>query len=79
MIYIAIGYLLFAGTPFGTFMAERAVGGGPRCSPPRVGVFAMLTLFKIFTHVSLGIQRIPSFGSYGPSGRSVITAIAIVS
>ena len=43
-----------------------------------VGVFAMLTLFKVFTDVSLGIQRFPALGNYGPSGRSVITAIAIV-
>jgi len=28
--------------------------------------------------VSLGVQRIPSFGAYGPSGRSVVAAMGVV-
>lgn len=78
LIYIAIGYLLFAGTPVRAFMAERAVAWWTAVLTAAVGVFAMLTLFKVFTDVSLGIQRFPGLGNYGAAGRSVVTAIAII-
>jgi O-antigen ligase len=43
-----------------------------------VGVVAFTTLFDVFTDLSLGVQSFPALGSYGPSGRSVVTAISVV-
>ena len=78
VIFITAGYLLFAGTPIGAFMARRAVGVWVAIVTVGVAIMSMLTLFSIYTDVSLGVQRFPSFGAYGPSGRSVVAAMGVV-
>jgi len=78
VIFITAGYLLFAGTPIGAFMARRPVGVWVAVVTPAIAVMSMLTLFNVYTHVSLGLQRIPSFGAYGPSGRSVVAAMGVI-
>jgi O-antigen ligase len=78
LLYLAGGYLLLAGTPVAAFLARRAVGWWITVLTVVVGIVALTTLFDVFTDVSLGLQSFPSLGAYGPSGRSVVSAIAVV-
>jgi O-antigen ligase len=78
VIMIAAGYLLFAGTPIHAFMGRRAVGAWTAVLAVAIAIVSTTTLFDLYTELSLGVQRFPGFGSYGPSGRSVVAAMAVV-
>jgi hypothetical protein len=78
VVFIGASYLLMAGTPLGAFLARRPVGVWTIAVAAGVAVVAFTTLFDLYVDVSFGVQRFPSLGAYGPSGRSVITAIACV-
>ena len=49
VIFITAGYLLFAGTPIGAFMARRPVGVWVAVVTPAIAVMSMLTLFSVYT------------------------------
>jgi O-antigen ligase len=78
LLYIAAGYLLFAGTPVRALLSRRAVGWWTGVLSALIGVVAFTTLFELYSDVSLGLQTFPGLGSYGPSGRSVVSGIAVV-